>query len=370
MIRLVHQYLDLPTQPGARHLFRDLSLQSHQSISNRIKIMTRMKIDETRVPQDGRFHLDVNGKGIDFRVATLPTPNGEKIAIRILDPEAGIKTLEDLGFEGRNLQMMNEAIKKPYGMILITGPTGSGKSTTLYALLQLLNKENVNIISLEDPIEYYVEGVNQSQIRPEIGYDFATGLRNILRQDPNIIMVGEIRDKETAQLATQAALTGHLVLSTLHTNNALGVIPRLIDMGVDPFLLPSTLILAVAQRLVRKLCPESREAVEAGSASYQLAENDVKSMPQVFRDEILAQKPWQIYKSLVSPQCPNGTSGRIGIYETLVMTPALQQIIAEGATEGKVAKEAESQRMLTMRHDGIQKVLHGLIGIEQLYEVT
>lgn len=346
-----------------------LPLSSHQSIINRIKIMTRMKIDETRVPQDGRFHMEINGKGVDFRVSSLPTPYGEKVAIRILDPEAGVKTLKDLGFTGRNLAIVEESIKKPYGMILITGPTGSGKSTTLYALLQLLNNEGVNIISLEDPIEYFMNGLNQSQMRPEIGYDFATGLRNILRQDPDIIMVGEIRDKETAQLATQAALTGHLVLSTLHTNNAVGVIPRLVDMGVDPYLLPSTLIMAVAQRLTRKLCPDSRSLVEEGPM-IKIVEDEVAKMPENLREELEAKKPFKVYQPEVSPSCPKGTSGRVGIFETLAMTPELQRIIAEGATEDKVQKEAERQQMITMRQDGILKVLDGIIGVEDLLEVS
>lgn len=352
-------------------LFTSLSLplSVFQAIVNRIKILTRMKIDETRIPQDGRFHATVGDKGIDFRVATLPTPFGEKVAIRILDPEAGVKTLTDLGVTGRDLLVIQEGIKRPYGMILITGPTGSGKSTTLYAMLQLLNQEKVNIISLEDPIEYYIEGLNQSQIRPEIGYDFATGLRNILRQDPDIIMVGEIRDKETAQLAVQAALTGHLVLSTLHTNNAVGVVPRLIDMGVDPFLLPSTLILAVAQRLVRRLCPDSRKSATA-SPLLQVVEDEITRMPKSAAAELEAKRPFEVYQAQVSPSCPKGTSGRVGIFETLAMTPQLERIIAEGATESKIIEEAKRQGMLTMRQDGVFKVLDGIIGVEELTEVT
>src|SRR3989338_8812581 len=360
-----------PLQDGVRVRFRldgvlytSLNLPSSalHAIINRVKILTKMKIDETRIPQDGRFHARVGTKEIDFRVSTLPTPYGEKVAIRILDPDAVVKTLTDLGFQGRNLAVIQESIKRPYGMILITGPTGSGKSTTLYALLQLLNREGVNIISLEDPIEYFIPGLNQSQIRPEIGYDFATGLRNILRQDPDIIMVGEIRDKETAQLAMQAALTGHLVLSTLHTNNAIGVIPRLIDMGVDPFLIPSTLILAVAQRLVRKLCPDARKSIEGGPL-LQFVEEGVAAMPEMARKEVTSRKPWTMYRSDTSPGCPKGTSGRIGIFETLAMTPLLEQIIADGPTESKILEEATRQQMITMREDGIMKVLDGTIGV-------
>ena len=367
-----------PLQDGVRVRFRldgvlytSLNLPSSalHAIVNRVKILTKMKIDETRIPQDGRFHARVGNKDIDFRVSTLPTPFGETVAIRVLDPDAGVKTLADLGFQGRNLAVVQESIKRPYGMILITGPTGSGKSTTLYALLQLLNREGVNIISLEDPIEYFIPGLNQSQIRPEIGYDFATGLRNILRQDPDIIMVGEIRDKETAQLAMQAALTGHLVLSTLHTNNAIGVIPRLIDMGVDPFLIPSTLILAVAQRLVRKLCPDARKTIEGGPL-LQFVEEGVAAMPEMARKEVTSRKPWTMYRSDTSPGCPKGTSGRIGIFETLAMTPLLEQIIADGPTESKILEEATRQQMITMREDGIMKVLDGTIGVTELMEVT
>jgi len=367
-----------PLQDGVRVRFRldgvlytSLNLPSSalHAIVNRVKILTKMKIDETRIPQDGRFHARVGNKDIDFRVSTLPTPFGETVAIRVLDPDAGVKTLADLGFQGRNLVVVQESIKRPYGMILITGPTGSGKSTTLYALLQLLNREGVNIISLEDPIEYFIPGLNQSQIRPEIGYDFATGLRNILRQDPDIIMVGEIRDKETAQLAMQAALTGHLVLSTLHTNNAIGVIPRLIDMGVDPFLIPSTLILAVAQRLVRKLCPDARKSIEGGPL-LQFVEEGVAAMPEMARKEVTSRKPWTMYRSDTSPGCPKGTSGRIGIFETLAMTPLLEQIIADGPSESKILEEATRQQMITMREDGILKVLDGTIGVTELMEVT
>ena len=225
----------------------------HQPIVSRVKVLSDLKIDETRVPQDGRFRTLLLGRDIDFRVATFPTPVGEKVAIRVLDPTVGLKGLKELGLEGRNLATIQAEVAKPYGMVLITGPTGSGKTTTLYALMQTLNNDSVNIVSLEDPVEYYIDGLNQSQVRPEIGYDFASGLRQILRQDPDIIMVGEVRDNETAELSVHAALTGHIVLSTLHTNNAVGVIPRLVDMGVKPFLIPSSINLMVAQRLVPRL---------------------------------------------------------------------------------------------------------------------
>jgi type IV pilus assembly protein PilB len=227
-----------------------------QPITSRVKVIANLKIDESRIPQDGRFRARIFDREIDFRVATFPTPLGEKIALRILDPQGGLKSLDGLGFSVTNHERLKIGLEKPYGMVLVTGPTGSGKSTTLYAMLQGMNDEAVNIVSLEDPVEYFVTGVNQSQVRPEIGYDFASGLRQILRQDPDIIMVGEIRDSETAGLAVQAALTGHIVLSTLHTNNAAGVIPRLIDMKVEPFLLPVSLNIMIGQRLVGVLCSE------------------------------------------------------------------------------------------------------------------
>ncbi|MBI2053427.1 MAG: type II/IV secretion system protein [Candidatus Sungbacteria bacterium] len=305
--------------------------------------MTNLKIDETRVPQDGRFHAEINNRSIDFRISTMPTVFGEKVVIRILDPEAGISKLSDLGIDGANLARLEDAMKRPFGLILLTGPTGSGKSTTLYGILQKLNEERYNIVSLEDPVEYYIEGVNQSQIRPEVGYDFSTGLRHIMRQDPDIIMVGEIRDKETAALAIHAALTGHLVLSTLHTNNSIGVIPRLIDMGIDPFLIAPTLIMAIGQRLARKLCTDSRKEIPLTGDIYQ---------PQV------------------SSTCPKGTRGRTGLFETLVMTPELEKIILEAPSESKIQEEAKRQGMITMKQDGVLKVLEGVIGFEELLEVV
>src|SRR3989339_571485 len=233
----------------------------HEAIVARIKILTNMKLDEKRKPQDGRFSATIEGRRIDFRVSTFPTYFGEKVVLRILDPNKGLMTLESMGMSPAQIAAVREAVKSPYGIILLTGPTGSGKSTTLYTMLSEVDRAKYNVVTLEDPIEYEIGGVSQSQVQPEIDYTFANGLRSILRQDPDIIMVGEIRDSETAKLAIQAALTGHLVFSTLHTNTAAGVIPRLIDMGVDPYLIPATLIMAIAQRLVPTLCEESKEPV-------------------------------------------------------------------------------------------------------------
>lgn len=372
---------DIHIEPGRNQLrvrFRvdgvlhtSLSLPSSvlTALVTRIKVMTNLKIDETRVPQDGRFNAEIIGRYIDFRVSTLPTAFGEKVVIRILDPAAGIADLESLGLEGKNLTILKESIQRPYGMILIAGPTGSGKSTTLYALLQILNQERSNIVSLEDPIEYYVPGVNQSQMRPEIGYDFATGLRHVVRQDPDIIMVGEIRDKETAALAIHAALTGHLVLSTIHTNTATGVIPRLIDMDIDPYLIPPTLILAMGQRLTRKLCPDSRKKMKLAGKIKEMMTKEIDAMPTLLRDEVKKTMPGEIYQAEVSAACPKGTRGRIGIFEALSMTPELEKIILSGTSETKLIEEARRQGMITMRQDGILKVMKGVIGLEELLEV-
>mgnify|MGYP001574587216 FL=1 len=343
-----------------------LPKEVQSAVVTRIKVMTNMKIDETRIPQDGRFQAEINGRKIDFRVASLPTALGEKIAIRILDPDSGVKTLEDLGISGRNLDVVKNSLQRPYGLVLITGPTGSGKSTSLYAMLQILNEEKVNIISLEDPIEYFVAGVNQSQIRPEIGYDFATGLRNILRQDPDIILVGEIRDKETAALAIHAALTGHLVISTLHTNDVVGVIPRLVDLGVDPFLIAPTLILTIGQRLVPKLCAESRKAIELTGRVKEVMSEEVGGMPENGKKEANLPAVKEIYQAQTSGVCPKGTRGRIGVFEVLETTPQLAKIILEGGSALKIQDEANRQGMVSMHQDGILKVLKGIIGLEEL----
>ena len=344
-----------------------LPITVHEAIISRVKIMSSLKIDERRVPQDGRFRANIDGRDIDFRISTFPTYFGEKVAIRILDPEEGVKELPALGLEGRNLAIVKENLKKPYGLIVITGPTGSGKSTTLYAMLRILNNEKRNIVSLEDPVEYYIEGLNQSQVRPEIGYTFANGIRQILRQDPDIIMVGEIRDKETAQLAIHAALTGHLVLSTLHTNDALGVIPRLVDMGVDPFLIPAALNLALAQRLVRTLCPDSKKEIPVTAKLKASLEEGLGDLSEDIKKKLTIPK--KIYDALPSPSCPKGTKGRIAIFEVLSMTPELERIILKEPSESAILEEAKRQGIITMRQDGYMKVLDGKIGLEALIEI-
>lgn len=352
---------------GVLHTSLVLPLKVHEAVASRIKILTNMQLDEKRKPQDGRFGAMIEGREIDFRVSTFPTYFGEKVEIRILDTEEGVKSLEELGLAGRNLETVKEGLKRPYGLILITGPTGSGKTTTLYSMLKMINQEGVNVVSLEDPVEYNIEGVGQSQVRPEIGYDFASGLRSILRQDPDIIMVGEIRDKETAQLAIHAALTGHLVLSTLHTNSAIGVIPRLIDMGVDPYLIAPTLISAIAQRLVRVLCDDSKKEIAVEGLIKETLEKETAGIPTSVKETF--QLPKNIYQASPSPQCPKGTSGRIGVFEVISMTPGLERLVLTKPNELEVLDEARKQGMTTMREDGILKVLQGKVGLEELEEI-
>ncbi|MFA5392524.1 MAG: GspE/PulE family protein [Candidatus Paceibacterota bacterium] len=348
-----------------------LPLGIHQPIVSRIKIMANLKIDETRMPQDGRFFSLIDDKEIDFRISTFPTALGEKVAIRILDSTVGLKTVHELGLEGKNLLILEEETQKPYGMILLTGPTGSGKTTTLYAILQVLNQDKVNIISLEDPVEYTIEGVNQSQVLPEIGYTFARGLRQMVRQDPDIIMVGEIRDNETAELAVHSALTGHLVLSTLHTNNAVGVIPRLIDLGVERFLIPSSLNLMIAQRLARRLCPDCKERVLANPAEQKIIEDSFFTLPKDIKEALPYKPPYYIYKSKGCPTCNNkGYLGRFGIFEMLRMTTELEQIILTQPSQERLMAEAKRQGMITLRQDGIIKSLEGILSLEEVLSIT
>lgn len=348
-------------------LFTSLFLPQnvHDAVVARIKILTNMKLDEKRKPQDGRFSARIEGRQIDFRVSTLPTVYGEKVVLRILDPTKGLKKIENLGLTEKNLEMLRRAIKRPYGMILITGPTGSGKTTTLSAMLNELDRETANVISLEDPVEYNVEGVNQSQVRPEIKYTFASGLRSILRQDPDIIMVGEIRDRETAQLAVQAALTGHLVLSTLHTNSAVGAIPRLIDMGVDPYLIAPTLILTAAQRLVRVLCADGKDPAPVDDSVRLMIEKEMEDLPEKDRRAITI--PREIYHAKRSPACPSGTRGRVAAFEMLEMDKDIEHLILNAPNEQELYRLARSKGMYTMKEDAFQKAFAGIIPFEEVH---
>ncbi len=344
------------------------------SIVSRIKILSNLKIDEQRKPQDGRFQINLDGKLIDFRVSTLPTSRGEKIALRILDKEQGSQSLSNMGMGTYYRQLILENIRKPFGAVLVSGPTGSGKSTTIYALLSVLNQDGTNIITLEDPIEYYINGVNQSQIRPEIGYTFASGLRSILRQDPDVISVGEIRDKETAELVVHAALTGHLVLSTIHTNSAIGVIPRLIDMGVEPFLIASSLNIAVAQRLIKRICKYCKEEY---TPSNEIQKKIIKEISKISLDrrkeigDFLEKRPITLFRGVGCKRCKNkGTLGRIGLYELLEVTKELAKIITEGASEEAIKKESMRQNMITIRQSGIIKAVRGDVMLEEVLEVS
>ncbi len=358
-------------QDGILHLSLFLPLSVHPSIVSRIKILANLKIDESRIPQDGRFSAKINNKDIDFRVATFPILYGEKVEIRVLDPTEGLKPFDKMGFSTRNLEIIQKALKMPYGLIISSGPTGSGKTTTLYGLMRILNQETVNVVTIEDPIEYSIAGVNQSQIRADIGYSFAEGLRQILRQDPNVIMVGEIRDEETASLVINAALTGHIVLSTLHTNSAVGVIPRLIDMGVRSFLIPSTLRVIISQRLIRTLCPKCKRKVEPGEKVKNYILEVLKSLPASVKKEIKITNPLYVYEARGCDVCNlKGYKGRAGLFEVLSMTDELIDIILKNPVESLILKSAQKQGMLTMLQEGILKVLDGDTTIAEITRVT
>ena len=338
--------------------------QVHSAVVARIKILSNMRLDEKRKPQDGRFSARIDGRRIDFRVSTFPAYFGEKIVMRILDQAKGIRTLDDMGMTKQNLEMFRSAIARPYGMILITGPTGSGKSTTLYSVLNEIDRESYNVLSLEDPVEYQIEGVSQSQVRPEIGYDFGTGLRTTLRQDPDIIMVGEIRDKETAQLAVQAALTGHLVFSTLHTNTAAGAIPRLIDMGVDPYLIGPTLILAVAQRLVGLLCPGGGEEVKVEGSIKAMINHQFEDLPAEYKK--LVPFSDTVYKLKPTSDCPKGTRGRMAVFEMFSMDKDIEQVVLKNPTELEIAKLLRAKGALTIKEDAIIKAFQKKVPFEEV----
>jgi len=355
---------------GILHTSLMLPKSVQPSIVTRIKILSNLKIDESRLPQDGRFHMEVGKKSVDLRVSILPLIYGEKIVMRILDKSTKAPTLDQLGVCGRALTWVNENLKKNHGIFLITGPTGSGKSTTLYSILSILNTTSVNIVTLEDPVEYFIEGVNQSQINPDIGMTFASGLRSILRQDPNIVMVGEIRDKETAELAVQAALTGHLVFSTLHTNNAIGAIPRLIDMGMEPFLLVASINVVAAQRLVRKICLNCRKEAVLTKAVEEEIKKEIIGVPDDYF-EGLDKKNLKIYKGDGCEKCGHtGYIGRMGIFEVLPTTTEIQDLILGKNSAHKIYEEAQKIGMISLKQDGMVKVLRGDTSMEEVIRVT
>jgi len=329
----------------------------YPALSSRFKIMSKLNIAEKRLPQDGRIKLKVNGKDIDFRVSTAPTVFGEKVVLRILDRTSVMGLdLKDLGLEEDDIRKVKKAIEAPYGIILVTGPTGSGKTTTLYTALNKINREGVNILTVEDPIEYNIEGINQVQVKEEIGLTFPHVLRSFLRQDPDIIMVGEIRDEETAEIATRAALTGHLVLSTLHTNDAISTIARLRDMKIEPYLIANTLILACAQRLVRKICPFCKKEAEVP--------------PKTLRKLGLDEKT-KVYRGEGCSYCNNiGYKGRIALFEVIPITRVIREMILEGKNLEEMRKEAIKEGNSTLREDGIKKVKKGITTVEEVLRVT
>lgn len=342
-----------------------------RAVISRVKILSNLKIDEKRQPQDGRFRFeDSAGSFVDFRVSSFPVLEGEKIVMRLLTKDANLTDLDKLGLWGRNREVLLRKLKEPFGMILITGPTGSGKSTTLYSFLQILNNEGRNIVTLEDPVEYYLDGINQSQIRPEIGYTFASGLRSILRQDPNVIMVGEMRDNETAELGVHAALTGHIVLSTLHTNDAIGAIPRFIDMNVEPFLLASSIQAVAAQRLVRKICDRCKEEVSATDA---MRKEIVNELAKISDKEKVAYhfdvtKPFRLFHGKGCDACAqSGFRGRLAVYEVFEANDTVRTIISDKHGDPiELLAEADKQGMLSMFQDGLLKALQGITTLAEV----
>ena len=349
---------------GKLHTSLELPGKVHEAVVARIKILAKLRLDEKRKPQDGRFSSLVDNRRIDFRVSTFPTEFGEKVVMRILDQSDTTTTLDSVGFSADNLTLIRTMMKTPYGIILIAGPTGSGKSTTLFAMLSEVDRERFNVVSLEDPVEYQIPGVAQSQVRPEIGYTFASGLRSILRQDPDIIMVGEIRDKETAGLAVQAALTGHLVFSTIHTNTAAGAIPRLVDMGVDPFLVAPTLVAVIGQRLVRKLCDGGGVSFPVTESLKEFLDRDFMDLPEAYKAKLPPFK--EFYHATSTATCPNGTHGRTAVFEILRMNKGLEAIVLKDPVEEKIYAEARANGMITMREDAILKGLAGEIPFEDI----
>ncbi|OGZ08201.1 MAG: hypothetical protein A3C93_00950 [Candidatus Lloydbacteria bacterium RIFCSPHIGHO2_02_FULL_54_17] len=361
---------------GILHDAMVLPRDSAPGITARIKVLSNLKLDEKRLPQDGRFKIEFNNEKVSFRVSTLPTHHGEKTVMRLLREASGGFSLESLGFHGAGLEALHNAMKQRVGMLLVTGPTGSGKTTTLYTALDILNTADVNISTVEDPIEYQMPRINQTQVKPEIGLTFANGLRALLRQDPDIIMVGEIRDGETASLGINAALTGHLVLSTLHTNSAAGAIPRFIDMGAEPFLIISTVNVIVAQRLVRKLCGAKDKYFLTKSEIEALSKKaDLERVLKALIEEGIVPKgtDWDevpLYKPKPSLECEEGYKGRIGIHEVLKMTPGIRSHVIVNSPAEKIEEQARKEGMLTMLEDGLFKAANGMTTIEEVFRVV
>ncbi len=360
-----------------------LPKSTEPALVSRVKILSSLKIDEHRVPQDGQFTVKAQGKEIDLRIAISPTVWGEQVIIRLLDKSNTSLNLEDMGYTGRGLRMIQNSLKKPHGMILTSGPTGSGKSTSMYAMIKEIRDEKINIVTLEDPVEYKIDGVNQIQINPGVGLTFASGLRSVLRQDPDVVMVGEIRDKETAQLATQAALTGHLVFSTLHTNSAAGILPRLLDMEIEPFLIASTVNTVIGQRLVRRITgtPESYQSSQVETEAIHATLG--KLLPQSEADvakvaadlgyqnlPLANQNAYTLYKGKETRTAPGGYKGRLGLYEVFEIDPKIEELILAHSPSNEIQKAAQVQGMITMREDGYLKALAGMTTIEEVNRVA
>ena len=351
---------------GILHEKLVLPRKIHDALVSRIKILSDMKIDEKRIPQDGRFNFQTDTEEVDLRVSTLPTAHGEKVVMRLLKKTGAVPTLQELGLRGRALKNLEEAVLRPHGIILVTGPTGSGKTTTLYSVLSRINTTKVNIVTLEDPVEYQMPGVNQVQINPQAGLTFASGLRSFLRQDPNIIMVGEVRDEETAELAVQASLTGHLVFSTLHTNSSSGALPRLLDMKAEPYLLASTITAIVGQRVARKVCIACKKAYEPAPEIV----TDIKAvLGRLWAPD--PNKKVELYKGEGCDQCGNtGYKGRVGIFEVLPVTEKIGRLILEHAAASEIEKVAVEEGMIVMKQDGYLKVVEGITSIDEVLRVA
>jgi type IV pilus assembly protein PilB len=360
-----------------------LPKSTEPAIISRVKILSNLKIDEHRIPQDGQFSIKVEDMIIDLRIAISPTVWGEQVIIRLLDKTGTSLRLEDMGYTGRALRTIKKGLKNPYGMILTSGPTGSGKSTSMYAMIQEIKDDSINIVTLEDPVEYKIDGVNQIQVNPEVGLTFANGLRSILRQDPDVIMVGEIRDKETANLAVQAALTGHLVFSTLHTNSAAGILPRLLDMDIEPFLIASTVHTVIGQRLVRRTVADGESykssAVETAAIKTvvgNLLPKTAEEAPKVATDlgyktlPLATQNAYTLLKGKVTPDNPSGYSGRMGLYEVFEVTEAIQDLVIKRSTSSIIQRKAQEQGMVIMRQDGYLKALAGLTTLLEVDRVA